>query len=1384
MNERYGILPKMTTVCDTNMTENDFALSSLFGFVDTLLGESGVQQMYDTWFSLDYLDEIDAESEPNLTQNVNIDITIEPTSIKSVENSQSRNDIVRHPVDSHNGKSWIRAPRIATANSGLSAQSPNNVNVQAGATRAGASRISERFTRPIMENLTRLYRFYNSITSESNKILQSLPEMKFNISNPKAVDNRNPSVTSNNNTPKINSTANGFELIERLIKHNRNHIEQFRFLERLNYAKAGAAEKISKLENQTRDEKVRGQAFTSSQIDPKSDKISVKYIDYIRSSEYPTVRLENAVRQTAHLQDTPSHRGININNTNISGNTGNDKNEAKQGARGASNVKNNQSNTELSRDTAQSIGQEKVRDLTDKLTIAHKESEIPEQRLSADIANLSAKQIELPKVISDSDSAVGASDTVRKINTAGSDADDINIRFANKITSGNHISAGQLHPQLLNSRKINADKIKTSGIADFGGNIYERSAHGFVSAISPENSTYIYNEINKPFSVEYLTNTDDTGMSGSTNVISSDLTVGTNTVNNTYESTAPQSTSDNIANKSDSGELGHVVNEKVPVSISQRNDEKAPQNTLKREVYRIKSVTRNTSGNVQFPEGMSFNEYFNNPQYYMNYGAYSADGTGKSLIHNTDGAVAAGNKTNNILLSTEGGQNNIAQNSAADKIPHGGEIKDGGNVRSSSESSEDITNLTEQYTQNLQNSAAVNENNTPTDITYLRQDGDTNIDGDNVNRSSEDITKFTEQYTQNLQNNAAANTNNTPTDITYLRQDGDTNIDGGNVNSASEDITNLTEQYTQNLQNNAAVNENIAPTDITYLRQDGDTNIDGGNVNSSSEDITNLTEQYTQNLQNSVVTNENITPTDITYLRQDGDTNIDGGNVNSSSEDITKLTEQYTQNLQNSAVVNNITPVDIAYLHNPETTQLAGTVTDVNSTDSTRNVNIAEDKSPAKNRLHAYRSLSDLKLGMNNTFFDNRSSRVLNNKMTALRNENISSVNNISLQNEPQYVANELNKQNSTVSPNDLGGYTSAVSMRHLQSEPNIVSELQNTNAADIVTKSIASDNNVERNNPAKASIMESETESNRTRNGTEKTSENQLRTVGQRGNTLIQNNAANENTSNDILENTHNSSVDMMRASEPARLIYLEPENPARESDTAKSPTHTFGKRQYIESEYVKKLPSWARSFLRDSFNAEYAQTSVKKAGLSNDQNLTKFNISGLNEGRLKSNKGTFEARATRMSDAAMGAASEARDDNLRFMYDKALPDSVEGNRLNSGAPHAFSAVQPNNRYRNPSHIARPKMIEWNAPLQNSGSAIPNPTAVYSHPVDLSLKSSEKLENTNAVQSRIDTSVRTKLSQSASQRGYSEAEIHRMAEKVYSIIEKRLKTERRRLGL
>ena len=332
MNERYGILPKMTTVCDTNMTENDFALSSLFGFVDTLLGESGVQQMYDTWFSLDYLDEIDAESEPNLTQNVNIDITIEPTSIKSVENSQSRNDIVRHPVDSHNGKSWIRAPRIATANSGLSAQSPNNVNVQAGATRAGASRISERFTRPIMENLTRLYRFYNSITSESNKILQSLPEMKFNISNPKAVDNRNPSVTSNNNTPKINSTANGFELIERLIKHNRNHIEQFRFLEQLNYAKAGAAEKISKLENQTRDEKVRGQAFTSSQIDPKSDKISVKYIDYIRSSEYPTVRLENAVRQTAHLQNTPSHRSININNPTISGNTGNDKNEAKQGA--------------------------------------------------------------------------------------------------------------------------------------------------------------------------------------------------------------------------------------------------------------------------------------------------------------------------------------------------------------------------------------------------------------------------------------------------------------------------------------------------------------------------------------------------------------------------------------------------------------------------------------------------------------------------------------------------------------------------------------------------------------------------------------------------------------------------------------------------------------------------------------------------------------------------------------------------------------------------------------------------------------------------------------------------------------------------------------------
>lgn len=299
MNERYGILPKMTTVCDTNMTENDFALSSLFGFVDTLLGESGVQQMYDTWFSLDYLDEIDAESEPNLTQNVNIDITIEPTSIKSVENSQSRNDIVRHPVDSHNSKSWIRAPRIATANSGLSAQSPNNVNVQAGATRAGASRISERFTRPIMENLTRLYRFYNSITSENNKILQSLPEMKFNISNPKAVDNRNPSVTSNNNTPKINSTANGFELIERLIKHNRNHIEQFRFLEQLNYAKASAAEKISKLENQTRDEKVRGQAFTSSQIDPKSNNISVKYIDYIRSSEYPTVRLENAVRQTA-----------------------------------------------------------------------------------------------------------------------------------------------------------------------------------------------------------------------------------------------------------------------------------------------------------------------------------------------------------------------------------------------------------------------------------------------------------------------------------------------------------------------------------------------------------------------------------------------------------------------------------------------------------------------------------------------------------------------------------------------------------------------------------------------------------------------------------------------------------------------------------------------------------------------------------------------------------------------------------------------------------------------------------------------------------------------------------------------------------------------------
>ncbi len=1482
MNERYGILPKMTTVCDTNMTENDFALSSLFGFVDTLLGESGVQQMYDTWFSLDYLDEIDAESEPNLTQNVNIDITIEPTSIKSVENSQSRNDIVRHPVDSHNGKSWIRAPRIATANSGLSAQSPNNVNVQAGATRAGASRISERFTRPIMENLTRLYRFYNSITSENNKIMQSLPEMKFNISNPKAVDNRNPSVTSNNNTPKINSTANGFELIERLIKHNRNHIEQFRFLEQLNYAKAGAAEKISKLENQTRDEKVRGQAFTSSQIDPKSDNISVKYIDYIRSSEYPTVRLENAVRQTAHLQNTPSHRSININNTNISGNTGNDKNEAKQGARVVSNVKNNQSNTELSRDTAQSIGQEKVRDLTDKLTIAHKESEIPEQRLSADIANLSAKQIELPKVISDSDSSVGASDTVRKINTAGSDADDINIRFANKITSGNHISAGQLHPQLLNSRKINADKIKTSGIADFGGNIYERSAHGFVSAISPENSTYIYNEINKPFSVEYLTNTDDTGMSGSTKVISSDLTVGPNIVNNTYESTAPQSTSDNIANKSDSGELGHVVNEKVPVSISQRNDEKAPQNTLKREVYRIKSVTRNTSGNVQFPEGMSFNEYFNNPQYYMNYGAYSADGTGKSLIHNTDGAVAAGNKTNDILLSTEGGQNNIAQNSDADKIPHGGDIKDGGNLRSSSESSEDITNLTEQYTQNLQNNAVVNENIVPTDITYLRQDGDTNIDGGNVNSSSEDITKLTEQYTQNLQNSAAANTNNTPTDITYLRQDGDTNIDGGNVNSSSEDITNLTEQYTQNLQNNAVVNENIVPTDITYLhqdgdtnidgdnvnsaseditklteqytqnlqnnaaantnntptditylrqdgdtnidggnvnssseditnlteqytqnlqnsvvtneniaptnitylRQDGDTNIDGDNVNSSSEDITNLTEQYTQNLQNSVVTNENITPTDITYLRQDGDTNIDGGNVNSSSEDITNLTEQYTQNLQNSAAANNITPVDIAYLHNPETTQLAGTVTDVNNTDSTRNVNIAEDKSPAKNRLHAYRSLSDLKLGMNNTFFDNRSSRVLNNKMTALRNENISSVNNISLQNEPQYVANELNKHNSTVSPNDLGGYTAAVSMRYLQSEPNIVSELQNTNAADIVTKSIASDNNVERNNPAKASIMESETESSRTLNGTEKTSENQLRTVGQRGNTLIQNNAANENTSNDILENTHNSSVDMMRESEPARLIYLEPENPARESDTAKSPTHTFGKRQYIESEYVKSLPSWARSFLRDSFNAEYAQTSVEKAGLSNDQNLTKFNISGLNEGRLKSNKGTFEARATQMSDAAMGAASEARDDNLRFMYDKALPDSVEGNRLNSGAPHAFSAVQPNNRYRNPSHIARPKMIEWNAPLQNSGSAIPNPTAVYSHPVDLSLKSSEKLENTNAVQSRIDTSVRTKLSQSASQRGYSEAEIHRMAEKVYSIIEKRLKTERRRLGL
>ncbi len=1286
MNERYGILPKMTTVCDTNMTENDFALSSLFGFVDTLLGESGVQQMYDTWFSLDYLDEIDAESEPNLTQNVNIDITIEPTSIKSVENSQSRNDIVRHPVDSQNGKSWIRAPRIATANSGLSAQSPNNVNVQAGATRAGASRISERFTRPIMENLTRLYRFYNSITSENNKILQSLPEMKFNISNPKAVDNRNPSVTSNNNTPKINSTANGFELIERLIKHNRNHIEQFRFLEQLNYAKAGAAEKISKLENQTRDEKVRGQAFTSSQIDPKSNNISVKYIDYIRSSEYPTVRLENAVRQTARLQDTPSHRGININNPTISGNTGNDKNEAKQGARVVSNVKNNQSYTELSRDTAQSIGQEKARDLTDKLTIAHKESEIPEQRLSTDIANLSAKQIELPKVISDSDSAVGASDTVRKINTAGSDADDINIRFANKITSGNHISAGQLHPQLLNSRKINADKIKTSGIADFGGNIYERSAHGFVSAISPENSTYIYNEINKPFSVEYLTNTDDTGMSGSTKVISSDLTVGPDIVNNTYESTAPQSTSGNIANKSDSGELVHVANEKVPVSISQRNDEKAPQNTLKREVYRIKSVTRNTSGNVQFPEGMSFNEYFNNPQYYMNYGAYSADGTRKSLIHNIDGAVAAGNKTNDILLSTEGRQNNIAQNSAADIIPHGGEIKDGGNVRSSSESSEDITNLTEQYTQNLQNNAAVNENNTP--------------------------------------------------------------------------------------------------TDITYLRQDGDTNIDDGNVNSSSDDITNLTEQYTQNLQNSVVTNENIAPTDITYLRQDGDTNIDGDNVNSSSEDITKLTEQYTQNIQNSAAANNITPVDIAYLHNPETTQLAGTVTDVNNTDSTRNVNIAEDKSPAKNRLHAYRSLSDLKLGMNNTFFDNRSSRVLNNKMTALRNENISSVNNISLQNEPQYVANELNKQNSTVSPNDLGGYTAAVSMRHLQSEPNIVSELQNTNATDIVTKSIASDNNVERNNPAKASIMESETESNRTRNGLEKTSENQLRTVGQRGNTLIQNNAANENTSNDILENTHNSSVDMMRESEPARLIYLEPENPARESDTAKSPTRTFGKRQYIESEYVKKLPSWARSFLRDSFNAEYAQTSVKKAGLSNDQNLTKFNISGLNEGRLKSNKGTFERRATQMSNAVMGAASEARDDNLRFMYDKALPDSVEGNRLNSGAPHAFSAVQPNNRYRNPSHIARPKMIEWNAPLQNSGSAIPNPTAVYSHPVDLSLKSSEKLENTNAVQSRIDTSVRTKLSQSASQRGYSEAEIHRMAEKVYSIIEKRLKTERRRLGL
>ena len=66
-------------------------------------------------------------------------------------------------------------------------------------------------------------------------------------------------------------------------------------------------------------------------------------------------------------------------------------------------------------------------------------------------------------------------------------------------------------------------------------------------------------------------------------------------------------------------------------------------------------------------------------------------------------------------------------------------------MRSSSESSEDITKLTEQYTRKLQNSVVTNENIAPTDITYLRQDGDTNIDGDNVHSSSDDRTNLTEQ---------------------------------------------------------------------------------------------------------------------------------------------------------------------------------------------------------------------------------------------------------------------------------------------------------------------------------------------------------------------------------------------------------------------------------------------------------------------------------------------------------------------------------------------------------------------------------------------------------------------------------------------------------------